>query len=312
MRTTSESSSVDSASAPEKNARSRTASGKNGITPPAESKETSVDDEAKVKARESLASEIAKKKEAREGERLTSEREAIRKEREEWEAQKKKDAEDAGKAKPKTRRSDEDSEAPAFKWDKPEEGDEYAYTSKAVDKVVAYAKAQFDHYETRIAELESKLEELGEGTKKFDEHVKSMTHEKHERIGRQLDRAARGGAAMVKEKYGIELNSESDFEDLAMDFAKHVKAGTIKWDPFDDAPTADMMLKAWRLENADLIEKHLGKDDDEEGAEEKKAKKETAPKLTRGGARADTTQGKNGRSSIEATLRRFNPGLKES
>ena len=132
-------------------------------------------------------------------------------------------------------------------------------------------------------------------------YATKMSEGRTKRFNKSLAAAIEGTVAKIKETYKIDELPEA----VSHSFVKMYQAGLLDIDPHDDDATVAHVLKAWKLDNADLLEKHAG-----ENPAEKAAEKKPVPAIRGASAGGgDGTPGLTKHDRIRAILLQNHPEL---
>lgn len=158
-----------------------------------------------------------------------------------------------------------------------------------------------DAFETTVAKLMEKIEELGGDVSEIGEYAQKLSDSRKTKIGNATNKAIEGAVAKIKEEFGLEALPEM----VSRDFVKMYQAGLVEIDLLEDLPDVADVMKAWKLANMDIVEKHTAKA--AEKAPEKKPEEKKKPVISGASAGAGGGSELKGSARVRATLLAHNP-----
>ena len=149
-----------------------------------------------------------------------------------------------------------------------------------------------------IGKLVEQIEELGGEVGEVADYAEKMSASRTKRVNAAFTTAIEEAKAEIDEMFEIDELPES----ISKSFIKLWKGGVIEFDPNDELPTKAMLIKAWKTDNADLLEKFKPNAETSNGKEKKK------PVIAKSAGAGDGTAGLTGRDRVKARLRQDMPG----
>lgn len=150
-----------------------------------------------------------------------------------------------------------------------------------------------------IETLHERLAALEEGHGKIAEATKRITESQRGRLTRSIETAMEKAAEQIAEVYGVDAGAE----EIGEAFTRVMQAGFFDFDPFSDLATPEMVFKAWKLVNADLVE----------SAKPREKTEKKVPEISKpGGERHDSISNLTGKDKIAAILAKANPSVPRS
>lgn len=152
----------------------------------------------------------------------------------------------------------------------------------------------------QIAELHKRMAELEDGIEEKTSFSRELSEARKERVQNLIASGLEKAAAELNETYSLDL----DETEVATAFVKAVKGGLVAFNGLVDDPTPDMIVKSWKLLNADVIDGAA-----KPKAEEKPVEKKSVPQSKPSGERGSGEEGLRGKDRVKALLAAANPNV---
>lgn len=176
----------------------------------------------------------------------------------------------------------------------PEDEDLTPHLTKAFNHMAEVSLKTFEA-------LMAKMEEMGVELKDVSDFATDVSEARSRKINKAFTEAVAEAKEALAETYGIDEDDVSIYQS----FVKLWKGGVVELDLHNELPDKEMVLKAWRIDNADILEKHVAKNGKGEKEEEKGKKK---PVISGASSGAGGGSQLKGRDAVAAMLRKANPG----
>ena len=183
-------------------------------------------------------------------------------------------------------------------WDKIKEDEDIVpHVKKAFESTVTSLLKTIEQLVERLDARDADIDDLSGFAEK-------MSQARAKKWTSAINTAIEGAITKIKETYGVDEIPEA----VGQAFVKFWQGGVIEHDPNEDLPDADLLLKAWKLDNQDILEKHTAKNGKTEEKKEEAVKKPLIRGASSGGGEGAPLKG---RAAIEAIISKANPGLKK-
>lgn len=163
--------------------------------------------------------------------------------------------------------------------------------------------------------LDSAYEQIGKLTERLDElegkheedsrYAKELSQARHSKVQDMIASGLEKAAAELNDDYELDL----DEAEVANAFVKAVKGGLVSFNPLVDDPTPEMMMKSWKLLNADVIDGVTPKKKGAAAEEDKGTPPKRDLPQSKGSSaeRKSGMEGLSGKDRVKAILADANP-----